>query len=298
MFIYKNKVKLIYNPSAGGGKILKELDNIFSLYQHYGLYIDVYRISTNKIDKHIFDNANEYNHYLIAGGDGTINSFINLMKKENKNVTIAILPVGTANDFANVIKMPKNIVECCEKILTSKAVSIDVGKINEDYFINIASIGIFSNISQTTDRKMIKVVGKVAYILNGIKEVAKLKKMKIILKSDANTVIMDIASLLVFNGKTAGNFELAYDAKIDDGYFDIIIFKPDFLLKAPEISRILSKKDYLNKKMDMLEYFKAKQINIVGIEDYITDIDGERGPKLPVEIHCIHKGIKILGATI
>lgn len=66
--------------------------------------------------------------------------------------------------------------------------------------------------------------------------------MKIILESDANTVIMDIASLLVFNGKSAGNFELAYDAKIDDGYFDVIIFKPDFLLKAPEISRILSKK--------------------------------------------------------
>lgn len=293
--IKKRKVKLIYNPVSGGGKILKELDKIFEVYQEHGYIVDIFRVSHSCNKNEILENVDDYHHFLISGGDGTINSFVNILKRNNIDIPIAVLPTGTANDFANVIGMPKNIEKACRKILSTEIKEIDLGKINSQYFINIVSIGVFSTISQTTDRNMIKTMGKLAYVLNGIKEIAKIKKLKIILESDEYSAMTDMVSLLVFNGRSAGNFELAYNAKLDDGYFDVLLLKPDFIVDVPEISAALATKTHLEKNIHSVKYFKTKFMKIVGIENYPTDIDGETGPKLPIEIECIHKGLKVLG---
>ena len=295
--IKQKKIKLIYNPVSGGGKILKELDKIFAIYQEHGYIVDIFRVSNNCNKKEILENIDEYDHFLISGGDGTINSFVNILKKNNADIPIAILPTGTANDFANVMGMSKNIEKTCRKILESEVKEIDLGRINDQYFINIASIGVFSTISQTTDRNMIKTMGKLAYVLNGIKEMRKIKRMKIILESEEYSAMTDMVSLLVFNGKSAGNFELAYNAKLDDGYFDVLLLKPDFIVDVPEISAALATKTHLEKKIHSVKYFKTKFMKIVGVENYSTDIDGEIGPELPIEIECIHKGLKVLGIS-
>ncbi|WP_448821153.1 YegS/Rv2252/BmrU family lipid kinase [Cetobacterium sp.] len=295
--IRQKKVKLIYNPISGGGKILKELDKIFEVYQEHGFVVDIFRVSHNCKKNEILEEIESYDHFLISGGDGTINSFVNILKKNKVDIPIAVLPTGTANDFANVINMPKNIEEACRKILSTEAKEIDLGKINDQYFINIASIGIFSTISQTTDRNMIKTMGKLAYIINGIKEMTKIKKMKIILESAEYSTVTDIVSLFIFNGKSAGSFELAYNAKLDDGFFDVLLVKPDFIVDVPEISAALATKTHLEKNIHSIKYFKTRFMKIVGVEKYSTDIDGEIGPNLPIEIECIHKGLKVLGIS-
>ncbi|MEG0068455.1 YegS/Rv2252/BmrU family lipid kinase [Cetobacterium sp.] len=289
------RAKLIYNPVSGGGKILKDLDKIFKVYQEFGYVIDIFRISKDCIKEDVLKDIELYDHFLISGGDGTINSFVNLLKQNNKDIPIGILPAGTANDFANVIEMPRDIEEACRKILTSKEKAIDLGRINDSFFINIASLGIFSTISQTTDRTLIKTMGKLAYVLNGIKEMTKIKKIKVMLESEQYSTITDVISILVFNGRSAGNFPLAYNALLDDGYFDVLVLKPDFIGDFPEMSTALITKTHLEKKFHSVKYFKTKYLKIVGVDNYMTDIDGETGPSLPVEIECIHKGLKVLG---
>lgn len=291
------KAKLIYNPVSGGGKILKKLDSIFKIYQEFDYILDVFRISKECEKKDVLINIDEYDHFLICGGDGTINSFVNLLKTNNIDIPIGILPTGTANDFAKVLDMPRNIEMACRKILNSKYKYIDLGKINDNYFINIASAGVFSTISQSTDRNMIKAMGKLAYILNGIKEMSKIKKMKVIIESEEYTGLLDIVSILIFNGKCAGNFSLAYNAKVDDGFLDILILKPDFITDVPEMSAALAMKTHLEKEFHSFKYFQTKKLKLVGTENYHTDIDGELGPDLPLTIECIPKGLKILGIT-
>lgn len=291
------KAKLIYNPVSGGGKILKKLDEIFKIYQEFDYVLDVFRISKDCEKDDILINIEEYDHFLISGGDGTINSFVNLLKINNIDIPIGILPTGTANDFAKVLNMPQNIEMACRKILNSKASFIDLGKINNNYFINIASAGVFSTISQSTDRNMIKAMGKLAYVLNGIKEMSKIKKMKIIIESKEYTALLDIVSILVFNGKCAGNFPLAYNAKIDDGLLDILILKPDFITDVPEMTAALATKTHLEKDFHSFKYFQTKKLKIVGTENYHTDIDGEVGPDLPLTIECISNGLRILGIS-
>src|SRR5699024_1620371 len=111
------KVKLLYNPKAGDKKISLKLDLIFEKYQNAGYLVEPFRLG-DSLDLDIaFSKIDEYDHVLIAGGDGTIDIAVNYMKKNDINLPVGILPTGTANDFAKVIGMPLNLNDALDKIL-------------------------------------------------------------------------------------------------------------------------------------------------------------------------------------
>ena len=98
------KVKFIYNPNSGNKNIIHKLDDIIAKYQLNGYTIVPHRISKDTtIEDGLKDINDNYNHILIAGGDGTIDRLVNYMKKNDIDIPIGILPTGTANDFANVL---------------------------------------------------------------------------------------------------------------------------------------------------------------------------------------------------
>ena len=99
--------------------------------------------------------------------------------------------------------------------------------------------------------------------------------------------------LLVFNGKTAGNFNLATEAEITDGKLDVIIFKAIQIIELLPLFIRLLKGEHLDS--DKVVYFKTDDLYIESLEDIVTDIDGERGPDFPLRIKCIKGGIKVLG---
>ena len=70
------------------------------------------------------------------------------MKAINIDIPIGILPCGTANDFAKAVNLPFNPKDSIERIVNSKPKKIDIGKINDKYFINVASAGMFTDVSQ------------------------------------------------------------------------------------------------------------------------------------------------------
>ncbi|ABR32760.1 MULTISPECIES: YegS/Rv2252/BmrU family lipid kinase [Clostridium] len=288
------KVRFIYNPYSGENSIISELDNIIKLHQEVGLIVVPYRIQKGKDLAEALDIIDEtYSYILIAGGDGTVDSLVNAMKNKNINIPIGILPVGTANDFGKFINMPNDIEEACKQILSSKPVAVDVGKINEKYFINVASSGLFTDVSQKTDVNLKNTIGKLAYYLKGLEELPNFRKLKIKLSSKECDYDGEMYLLLVFNGKTAGNFNLATEAEVTDGKLDVIIFKAIQIIELIPLFIKLLKGEHLDS--DKVVYFKTDDLYIESPEDIVTDIDGERGPDFPLRVQCIKGGIKLLG---
>ncbi|MFW2491496.1 YegS/Rv2252/BmrU family lipid kinase [Clostridium chromiireducens] len=288
------KVRFIYNPYSGENSIISELDNVIKLHQEVGLTVVPYRIQKGKDLAEALDIIDEtYSYILIAGGDGTVDSVVNAMKNKNINIPIGILPVGTANDFGKFINMPNDIQQACKQILDSKPVAVDVGKINDKYFINVASSGLFTDVSQKTDVNLKNTIGKLAYYLKGIEELPNFRKLKIKLLSRECNYDGEMYLLLVFNGKTAGNFNLATEAEITDGKLDVIIFKAIQVIELLPLFIKLLKGEHLDS--DKVVYFKTDDLYIESLEDIVTDIDGERGPDFPLRIKCIEGGIKLLG---
>ena len=289
------KVKFIYNPSSGNKNIIHKLDDIIAKYQLNGYTIVPHRISKDTtIEDGLKDINDNYNHILIAGGDGTIDRLVNYMKKNDIDIPIGILPTGTANDFANVLNIPLDIDLCIENIINSEPKYIDLGVINDDYFVNIASTGMFTDVSQRVDSNLKHSIGRISYIIKGVEDALHLRKFNVTIRSKELEYDGDMYLILVLNGRTAGNISFAHNAMLDDGYLDVIIFKAMPIPKSIPVLVDIIKGSPLDKH-DEIIYFKTDELYIDCSDSIVTDIDGERGPDFPLNIKCMKNGIQILG---
>lgn len=288
------KVRFIYNPYSGENVILHELDKVMKLHQEKGYQVVPYRIQKDRDIKEAFDIIDEdYKYILVAGGDGTVDSVVNAMMSMKINLPIGILPVGTANDFGKFIGIPSDVTKACNQILESEPKAVDVGKINGKYFINVASSGLFTDVSQKTDLNLKNTIGKLAYYLKGIEEIPNFRKLKVHLKSKELEYNGEMYLILVFNGQTAGNFKLATRADVNDGYLDVIMIKAVPIIEILPLFIKILKGEHLDS--DKVIYFKTNDVLIESDEDIVVDIDGEKGPDFPLRITCIKGGIKVLG---
>lgn len=289
------KVKFIYNPNSGNKNIIHKLDDIIAKYQLNGYTIVPHRISKDTtIEDGLKDINDNYNHILIAGGDGTIDRLVNYMKKNDIDIPIGILPTGTANDFANVLNIPLDIDLCIENIINSEPKYIDLGVINDDYFVNIASTGMFTDVSQRVDSNLKHSIGRISYIIKGVEDALHLRKFNVTIRSKELEYDGDMYLILVLNGRTAGNISFAHNAMLDDGYLDVIIFKAMPIPKSIPVLLDIIKGSPLDKH-DEIIYFKTDELYVDCSDDIVTDIDGERGPDFPLNIKCMKNGIQILG---
>jgi diacylglycerol kinase (ATP) len=289
------KVKFIYNPYSGENTIIGEIDKVISVHQKKGYTVIPFRISHEaNIDNAFEDIHNKYEYILIAGGDGTVDTVVNCMKKNNVKLPVGILPTGTANDFAKYLGIPLDVQEACEKILNSTAKKIDVARINEKYFVNVASTGLFTDVSQKTDVNLKNTMGKLAYYIKGIEQLPNFRSLKIKVTSQEVNYYGDMYLMLVFNGQTAGNLKLAYKAEVTDGLLDVIIIKAGPIKDLVALFIKIIKGDHLEGQQGLV-YFKTNKLYVECHEDIVTDIDGEKGPDFPLVIECVKGGIDVLG---
>ena len=289
------KVKFIYNPYSGENLILSKLDKVISLHQEAGYTIVPYRITAGEDVGVALNDIKDgnYKYILIAGGDGTVDSVVNAMAKSGISLPIGILPVGTANDFSKFLGMSSDVEEACKQILSSEVKSVDLGSINDKYFVNVASTGLFTDVSQKTDVNLKNTIGKLAYYLKGLEELPNFRKLHVNISSKEVEFEGEMYLLLVFNGATAGSFNLAMRADACDGLLDIIMFKAVQVYELLPLFIKVLKGEHLDSNKVL--YFKTDYLKVECHEDIVTDIDGEKGPDFPLEIKCIKGGLKILG---
>lgn len=288
------KVKFIYNPFSGENVILEQLDKVIKIHQQHGYSVVPYRIDKESDVGEALDYIDdEYYYILIAGGDGTVDSVVNAMKERNIDLPIGILPVGTANDFAKFIGIPQDVGKACIQILKSRPKKVDIGRINQKYFVNVASTGLFTDVSQKTDANLKNTIGKLAYYLKGIEQLPNFRKLKVKITSKDFEYDGHMYLMLVFNGQTAGNFKLARKADVTDGYLDVIVFKAVSIKDLIPLFIKVLRGEHLDSSKVI--YYKTKDLMIETLEDIATDIDGEKGPDFPLHIKCVKGGIKVLG---
>ena len=215
------------------------------------------------------------------------------MAKQGISLPIGILPVGTANDFSKFLGIPFDIETACKQIIGSTVTTVDLGSINDKYFVNVASTGLFTDVSQKTDVNLKNTIGKLAYYLKGLEELPNFRPLKVKITSEQVNFDGTMYLMLIFNGKTAGNFNLATRADATDGMLDVIVFKAVQIYELIPLFIKVLKGEHLDS--DKVIYFKTDRLHIECSEDIVTDIDGEKGPDFPLDIKCIKGGLKILG---
>lgn len=291
-----HRVKLIYNPASGENAIADYLDPIIELYQSKGFSIIPYRLSFGQPEDTITADLDDtYHHILIAGGDGTVNYVINLLKRAGINIPVAILPTGTANDFATTLGMPMDVIKGCKAILDGKERRVDLGQVNGTWFVNVFSCGLFTDISQKTPTIVKNNFGKIAYYMNGLGELPRFRKLDLNIHTDAGDFDGKALIFFVFNGRTAGQIPIAYLSEVDDGKLDVIIVKGDTPLETiPLAIRYLSRWTRRAKYPKGIVHLRCTHLTAHSVRPETTDIDGQPGPGFPIEIDCRPGALRVI----
>lgn len=288
-------VLFLYNPVSGEAQIVAQLDKIAMHYQRAGYVLTLFRITRERGLSNLSDliEALHPEHLLAAGGDGTINRLVNYLKHREIVVPIAILPMGTANDFAHLIGMPDNLFEACKAILSGHVQYMDMGRVNNRYFINVLSCGLFTEVSQKTPTALKNTFGKLAYYFSSIGELPSFRKMNIRVTADEISFHGSCLLLLVFNGRTAGNFRLAAHSSANDGLLDVLIIRGENIVESiKNVFHFLMKKKDSAYPSDIV-YFQTRKLHIENDQN-TTDIDGEKGPEFPLDIECLPGSLPII----
>ena len=279
----------LYNTQAGKGKIARNVECICTVFRAYG-----YDIQPQLIDfaANPFDGNEQIDLMVVAGGDGTVNYVVNAMKRKGLDIPIGVIPAGTANDFAGALGMSREPLEAAKQIASGAVDRVDCGRVNDLWFVNIFSFGIFTTTSQRTPDERKHKIGKLAYIIEGVKEFRSMHAVP--LEVDADGERFDLRSLmvLIFNGETAGGFHLARRSSVKDGLFDCILLeKKNFVRSTLAMGRYL-----LGGNPKIVRHLRARRIDIRSTINEPTDVDGQKGAEFPLHIECLAGGLRVVCA--
>lgn len=285
----------IINPTAGKGKninLIPEIKRMMELKnEEYFIEVTEKVGHATEIVKDYVKNG-DYRVYSV-GGDGTLNEVLNGIVGSNS--ALAVIPSGTGNDFSRNIYEDRDILGSLQKAIEGKDVYIDLAKVNDRYFINIASVGFDAEVVYNTDnfKKLPFVGGSLAYILGIVMTVFKYKSVNLNINIDDNKISVKTLLVAIANGKCyGGGIFMTPEAKLDDGMFDVCIIKEVNKFKILRLFPKAIKGQHSTIKE--VSFCRGRKVNISCAEEVSLNIDGEILRAKEVAFEIIPKGIKIV----
>jgi YegS/Rv2252/BmrU family lipid kinase len=289
------KVLLFYNPHSGNGVFKNSLDTIIERFQKKGLLVIPIRADmkpgrSSDVFKQV--RTDEYLKFIAAGGDGTIHTAVNAMIGNDIDMPLAVFPAGTANDFASYFDLPNKLDDMIEIALEERYTSVDVGVANGRCFVNVLAMGMLADISQKTDPNLKSTLGLISYYLKGVSELPNLRSVPVKITCEEFDLESSIYFMLVMNGRSAGGFRrIAPNAVMDDGLLDVMLFREMPIMElAPLLLAVMTGQHPINKNVVS---FKTARLRVESEQLITTDMDGETGRMLPVEISVLHKKLRV-----
>jgi len=133
--------------SAAGAKLP---DQVAQAFAKAGAHAEIRLLAASEMGAEIQRAAANYPRITVGGGDGTIAAAAQLLA--GGPAELALLPLGTRNHFARDLAIPVDLESAARLAVEGKAAPIDLGEVNDRYFINNASVGLYPFMVKHRDR--------------------------------------------------------------------------------------------------------------------------------------------------
>jgi diacylglycerol kinase (ATP) len=289
------RARLIYNPSSGREEMKKKLPDILQRLERGGLETSTHATIGEGDATVAAAEAVErgFDVIIAAGGDGTLNEVINGMAEKKHRPLLGIMPLGTTNDFARALSIPKKWDAACDIITGQYSRPIDVGKVNQRYFINIAGGGSMTELTYEVPSKMKTMIGQLAYYMKGLEKLPRLKPIELYIKSPEMDLHENVMLFLIANSNSVGGFEkLAPDASLNDGLFDVFILKKCNLGEFIRVVTAALRGEHINDPNVI--YYQTNSIQVTSPDYVQVNLDGEFGGTLPCIFSVLPSHINII----
>jgi lipid kinase YegS len=215
---------------------------------------------------------------VAAGGDGTVNEVAGglLSGSESTKTAMAVIPYGTANDFATSMGIQKgDPLKSLRLAASGAATAIDVGRVNHRIFVNVTSGGFGAEVTANTPPQMKKALGGAAYSLMGIVTAAKMNPHECRF-TGSDGVVREGSLLLmaVGNGRQCGGgYQVAPEAILNDGLLDVVVVHD---AELPQLGVVLN--ELLNMTAEdnqFVAYEKVPAFTLESSRPLQLNLDGE-----------------------
>ncbi|PAV30695.1 diacylglycerol kinase [Virgibacillus profundi] len=241
--------------------------------------------------------ADQIELLIILGGDGTVHECINSLATLENKPAIAILPGGTANDFSRMLHMPQNLQAAAHAIVEGDIVDIDLGKADDQYFLNFWGIGLVSETSKNIDDDQKKSLGVLSYFMSTLKTVGQAELFSYEIIADDMTYDGEAVMILVLNGKFLGTKELPIPkVSPTDGKLDVLIVKNSNLASFRELLS-MNNPELDADGLTELTHLQVEAIKIKADKSKVIDMDGEMNGTTPSEITILPNHLQMIQAA-
>lgn len=152
---------------------------------------------------------------IVGGGDGSMSGTVDALV--GSDCVFAVLPLGTANSFARTLDLPLDLDGAIDVIANGQRRRIDLGMIDDDYFVNAASLGLSPMIGKTVPHKLKRYLGRVGYLLWAVKCSVSFRAFRLVIDDGTGEKRMWSTEVRILNGPYHGGVELSDNADVDTG---------------------------------------------------------------------------------
>lgn len=288
------RIKVILNPSAGGGRGKK----IFPLLRQKLLERHVlFQIEFSENAQHATFLAHQaqsagFNVIASAGGDGTAHYILQALV--GKRPALAFIPLGTGNDFPHNLGIGDDLEIACDILSHGKIRRIDVIQINSGpYIAGVGGIGFDSEVNALANRLSRFLKGKAAYVIPVLLKILTYRPKKITLRLDQEIIRGSILMVAFGNIKSYGKgMHITPLAELDDGYLDVCWIDPVRIFRLYRFFPLVFSGEHI--EMPEVRYFRSRTVQIFSDSPLNFYGDGEFICQTPCSMRVLPRALRVL----
>lgn len=231
---------------------------------------------------------------FLFGGDGTLHTAMQVLDKVDDMPVIGLLPGGTCNDFARTLNIPLSLSEAANSIVTGKIVEHDIAKINNNWFMNFAGVGLIADASENINPNLKNKYGKLSYYISAIQSFKESEPIPMSIEVDGKVYNENAVMALVMNGNSIGTHRFPItDIDPKDGLLDVILIQSSTIIAIREWFS-LNQPQVMPEHLQNIVHYSGKHIVIKTNEPNKVDTDGEIYLDTPITIDIHPKKVRFL----
>ena len=285
------KVLYLYSDKTGVAKSDRKVNRLISKLKE--IYSDITIKKTESLDDFkysILNSVGVYDAVIVAGGDGTLKYAVGVLMgiTKEKRPVLGYSPTGTVNDAGKAVGIKGSIRQSLKVLKAGNIDTVDVCKVNNEYFNFVCAAGAFSDISYVVKRGSKKILGRLAYYFYALSQVFKRRVVEYEIETKDGKFTGKTPFILVMNSRNVGGFPVNFDFSVKDGVVEVYITKPGLFNGLLHYALFKVKTTKLK-----VDYIKISLKN-----DEYWCFDGERGDKKTVEIQVLNQELKVIGKAV
>jgi diacylglycerol kinase (ATP) len=297
-----DRVCVIVNPAAGRGRGARTLGAVTSAFNAIGV-TDIQTTKAREDEGAIARRAMDAGATTLVavGGDGTWGNVANaiLTSGANAHVRLALIAAGTGNDFAKTAGSPATDIEATARLVAEGAeIRVDVGRIEEHFFLNIAGFGF--DVAVLEDILKIKwVKGEALYLYSALRQLTSYKGIEIDVTTQARRrgharhLMLVIANARNFGGK----FLIAPDASLTDGFLDAVAILDASTWRRMNLFGAVAKGTHQTLSEVIIEKAPSFTVSFASPPAYETDGEYRQAKTAELEVACVPGALRLVAMS-